>query len=386
MKKMMAKQINYKKLCLSAGFTLLILGVSTLYFDTLTIGSSMERLGLPLLRLMGFITIGLLAGQIIEAMGWTREMAVLARPLFRYSKMGNHCSAAFTMAFISGAAANAMLLEFYEEKKISKLQLFLANYINQFPAFFLHLPTTMFIVIPLTGVAGGFYFLITFLATLVRSFCFLVFGHFFLKTSNQKSSKKTISEKTSVQTQTALQEKKQVQAPNLNEDYTKNNQGSKKPGGKKQDRFALLKTIQKRLPVRIANIFIWVLPIYTLVYILNVNGFFDYLNKTLSTYVTISLMPVESLSIIILSFAAEFTSGFAAAGALMNAGVLSVKQTVMALLIGNVLAFPIRALRHQLPRYMGIFSPKMGLQLLLSGQFFRVLSIIFIGTLYYLAV
>ena len=94
-------------------------------------------------------------------------------------------------------------------------------------------------------------------------------------------------------------------------------------------------------------------------------------------------MPVESLSVIILSFAAEFTSGFAAAGALMNAGILSVKQTVIALLLGNVLAFPIRALRHQLPRYMGIFSPKMGLQLLLSGQFFRMVSILFIGTLYY---
>jgi len=108
---------------------------------------------------------------------------------------------------------------------------------------------------------------------------------------------------------------------------------------------ALLKTIQYRLPVRIANIFTWVLPIYTLVFILNVNGVFNYLNQALSAYVTISLMPVESLSIIILSFAAEFTSGFAAAGALMNAGVLSVKQTVIALLIGNVLAFPIRALQ-----------------------------------------
>ena len=332
-------------------FTLLLLGLSTAYFDTLSLATGVKKLGLPLLRLMGFITLGLLAGQVIEAMGWTREVAVLARPLFRYSKMGNHCSAAFTMAFISGAAANAMLLEFYEEKKISKLQLFLANYTNQFPAFFLHLPTTMFIVLPLTGIAGGLYFLITFLATLFRTFCFLTFGHFYLK------------------------EEPKATSPN-----------SRINNRKKPDKIAIIKTIRKRLPIRIANIFIWVLPIYTLVYILNLNGAFNYLNQALSAYVTINLMPVESLSIIILSFAAEFTSGFAAAGALMNAGVLSVKQTVIALLLGNVLAFPIRALRHQLPRYMGIFSPKIGLQLLLSGQFFRVVSILFIGTLYYLAV
>ncbi len=335
----------------------------------------LKKLGFPLLRLMGFITIGLLAGQIIEAMGWTREVAVLARPLFRFSKMGNHCSAAFTMAFISGTAANAMLLEFYEEQKISKLQLFLANYINQFPAFFLHLPTTMFIVLPLTGIAGGFYFLITFLATLFRTLCFLTFGHVYLNEPIERTDNKTTPGSGDSHKPATTTKKPQATGPK-----------SRMSTRKKPDKIALLKTIQHRLPVRIANIFTWVLPIYTLVFILNVNGVFNYLNQALSAYVTISLMPVESLSIIILSFAAEFTSGFAAAGALMNAGVLTVKQTVIALLLGNVLAFPIRALRHQLPRYMGIFSPKIGLQLLLSGQFFRVASIILIGTLYYLAV
>ena len=72
------------------------------------------------------------------------------------------------------------------------------------------------------------------------------------------------------------------------------------------------------------------------------------------------------------------------AGALLEAGVLTVKQTVLALLIGNILAFPVRALRHQLPRYIGIFSPKMGTQLLLMGQGLRVSSIILVGIIYYL--
>ena len=367
---MVQKQINYRKLCLSVLCTLFILGVSTAYFEPLSLSSGIKRLGLPLVRLMGLISMGLLTGQIIEAMGWTRQMAILARPLFRYSKMGDHCSAAFTMAFLTGEAANAMLLEFYEENKISKLQLFLANYINQFPAFFLHLPTTMFIVLPLTGIAGGYYFLLTFLATVFRTFCFLAFGHFFFKGSDRIRSEQIGPEKDSPNGQTG--------------GHTNETQSKKERTDRKKPEFtAILKIIKNRLPVRIANIFTWVLPIYTLVYILNANGAFDYLNKALSSYVTMTLLPVESLSVIILSFAAEFTSGFAAAGALLNAGVLTVKQTVMALLLGNVLAFPIRALRHQLPRYMGIFSPKMGLQLLISGQLFRVLSILFIGTLYY---
>ena len=134
----------------------------------------------PLFRLMMFITIGLLIGQIIEATGWTKTLAVLARPMFRFGNLGNQCSAAFTTAFFSGITANALLLDFLREGKITRRQLYLSNFINQLPAFFLHLPTTFFIVIPLTGLAGMLYFLITFLAALFRTLLFLLYGYFFL--------------------------------------------------------------------------------------------------------------------------------------------------------------------------------------------------------------
>lgn len=346
------KKLKFQKLGVSLVVTLAMLLLSFVVFDTMDIDFVVRKLGFPLLRLIFFIVIGLVAGQVIEVLGWTREVAVVARPFFRFSRLGNHCSAAFTTAFLSGAAANAMLKDYYEDNKISKGQLFLANYLNQFPAFFLHLPTTMFIVLPLTGVAGAFYFLLTFLATLLRSILFLIFGRFYLKEKGQNeiSAAQPLIEKN-------IKEKPSFQS--------------------------LVKGILNKLPQRIVNILIWVLPIYTLVFILNINGVFDSLNHALSAHVTLSVMPVESLSIVILSFAAEFTSGFAAAGALMDAGVLTIKQTVLALLLGNVLAFPIRALRHQLPRYMGIFAPKMGLQLLLSGQLFRIVSLLGVGLIYY---
>ncbi len=349
---MKQRDIKYKRLGISVCFTLVCLIFSLNYFETVSLSVCLKKLGIPLFRLLTFISIGLLAGQLIESLGWTRHVAVLARPFFRFSNLGNRCSAAFTTAFISGATANAMLLDFYEDKKISKIQLFLSNYINQFPAFFLHLPTTVFIVLPLTGYAGALYFMITFMATLFRTICFMVFGRVYLKSHENLPEERL---------HTGIHEKET-----------------------KKDLVSVMQTIKAKLPRRIINIIVWVLPIYTLVFILNINGFFDYLNQTLAGVVTVNIMPVESLSVVILSFAAEFTSGFAAAGALMDAGVISVKQTVIALLLGNVLAFPIRALRHQLPRYMGIFSPKMGLQLLLSGQVFRVLSILLLGTFYYM--
>jgi len=355
---MKANDIKYKNLVISILFTLACLVFSLNYFENITIVVCLKKLGIPLFRLIMFISIGLLAGQLIESLGWTKQIAIIARPIFGFSNLGNRCSTAFTAAFISGTISNAMLLDFYEDKKISKMQLFLSNYINQFPAFFLHLPTTVFIVLPLTGYAGALYFIITFLATLFRTICFLIFGRFYLKISPEYD-----------------QETIHTESHNARDKITEEN---------KKDLKSIIEKIKSKLPVRIINIIIWVLPIYTIIFLLNRNGFFDYLNKSLANVITLTIMPVESLSVVILSFAAEFTSGFAVAGALMDAGVITIKQTVIALLLGNILAFPIRALRHQLPRYMGIFSPKMGLQLLLSGQIFRVLSIILMGILYYI--
>ncbi len=310
----------------------------------------LSALAWPLMRLMLFIALGLVIGQIIEAAGWAKKLAIVARPLFGFGRLGDHCGAAFTAAFFSGVAANAMLLDFFKEEIINRKQLFLANFINQLPAFFLHLPTTFFIVIPLTGRAGIIYFILTFAAVALRTAGFLIYGHLRLPPSaDDTSATSTVPQPT---------------------------EGSKDPK-------EIWRRIRSRLPGRLAGIATFVVPIYILVSMLNKMGMFDYLREALSGYVVTAFMPMESLSVIILSFAAEFTSGFAAAGALLQAGVLTIKQIVLALLIGNILAFPIRALRHQLPRYMGIFSPKMGAQILFLGQGLRIVSLVAVGIIYY---
>ena len=343
----------YLALAVSAGVSLLVLTVGWMQVDGLTAGRLTARLLWPLMRLLLFITLGLVVGQTIEATNWTQRLAVVAAPLFRYGRIGMRCSAAFTTAFFSGVAANAMLLNFYEEKTITRRQLFLSNLMNQVPAFFLHLPTTFFIVIPLTGWAGGLYFLLTFLALLLRTMLVVGYGRLFCR-------------------------------PGEGEPSDPPPETGQADVGRPAS--SLKEAVVKRLPGRLMRIAIYVIPIYVLVFMINVMGGFDAARQWMAHFVVTSVLPVESLSVVILSFAAEFTSGFAAAGALMKAGVLTVKQTVIALLAGNIIAFPIRALRHQLPRYMGIFSPKMGLELLLLGQALRIVSLIVVGVGYYFLV
>ncbi len=339
---------KYRTLAISSGVSLTMLITGTWLAGDLGVYRITDQLLWPLTRLMFFIAIGLALGQVIEASGWTKTLARLAGPLFRFGNLGEHCSAAFTTAFFSGVSANAMLLEYYKRKKITKKQLFLSNFVNQMPAYFLHLPTTFFIVIPLTRWAGALYFLLTFIAMVFRTIVFLIYGHF------QKGM-------------------------NVNEEREKSL--PKNPKGKTW--VEIWKSIRDRLPARVIGIAIYVLPIYVLVYMLNAMGLFGAARNWLAHYVVTTVVPMESLSVVILSFAAEFTSGFAAAGALLDAGALTIKQTAMALLIGNIVAFPVRSLRHQLPRYIGIFSPVMGTQLLLLGQGFRIVSLIFAGVVYY---
>ncbi len=333
------------------GISLALTGVITAWGMIMLPGvteSLAGRLLWPLGRLTVLIFVGLAAGQLVETMGWTRRLAAIAAPLLSFGRLGPHCSAAFTAAFFSGTTANAMLLEFYRSGKISRRHLFIANLVNQVPAYFLHLPTTVFIVLPLTGKAGAAYFALTFSALVLRTFVTLACGRYMLAGEGQTGPRPA--------------------GPGS---------GSTRPvfNGK---------VFGKRLASRLAGVLTYVMPIYAAVFMVSAGGGFDLARKWLASFVTGRFVPVEAFSLVIIGFAAEFTSGFATAGALMHSGVLTVKEATLALLAGNIVAFPIRALRHQLPRLMGIFAPRLGIQILLLGQASRIVSLAGVGVVYYL--
>ncbi|MFP4649595.1 MAG: nucleoside recognition protein [Desulfobacterales bacterium] len=342
------KTSKYRRFAVSLTVSALIAAAGMAAVDSITPAVAWNRLFVPLVRLCLFIGVGLAIAQVIEARGWTRRLGAVAGPMFSYANLGRRCSAAFSTAFFSGVAANSMLVDFYNDQKITRHQMFLTNFINQLPAYFLHLPTTFFIVVPLTKTAGLIYFGLTFGATLLRTLIFVLWGRLFV-------------------------------SPPRDLDYDRADQE-----GTEAEKNGAWAVIRSRLPSRYASILTYVVPIYTAVYFAAGLGAFEALRNWTARAVTLENLPVEAFSVVILSFAAEFTSGFAAAGALLDQEVITVKQTVIALIAGNVIAFPIRALRHQLPRYMGIFHPKTGLELLLMGQSFRVASLIAVTAVYYM--
>ena len=73
----------FKPLIISLIISGLILLGGLILIPDLNMRQILAKLLQPLTRLMLFITIGLLIGQIIEASGWTKTLSALARPLFR---------------------------------------------------------------------------------------------------------------------------------------------------------------------------------------------------------------------------------------------------------------------------------------------------------------
>lgn len=305
----------------------------------------------PLIRLICFISIGLLVATFIESLNWTSKIATLARPLIRFGNLSETAGASFSMALFSGVSANTMLSEAYEKKTIHKKELILSNLFNSLPTYFLHLPTVFFITAPLIKGAAVIYVGLTFGAAIFRTVSIVILSRFMLPEIDKS---------------TTSHQKTDEQKPN------------------KIDWKGALDKSLKRFKKRIRKIIKFTVPIYILVFLMHRAGIFNSLESGMAEYLSfLSWLTPQSMGIITLHVAAEFTAGLAVAGALLQEGSMNYREVVLALLVGNVLSSPVRAIRHQFPYYAGIFQPKMAAELIMYNQIFRVGSLILLGVIYF---
>lgn len=309
-----------------------------------------ERLIWPLIRLVTFISLGLLVANFIEALNWTRWIGLLARPLARLGHMSDTTSASFSLAIFSGLAANTLLAEAYDKQQMSRRELIIANLFNSLPTYFTHLPTIFFITVPLIHAAAFFYLGLTVGAAVLRTLLIVAISRIILPKSEQ--------------TLTASSQADQAQ---------------KKPTWHD----ALQKSL-RRFKRRINKVLVFTVPIYIVIFIMHRIGFFRELEAVAAQYLAmIPWLSPQAMGIITLHLAAELTAGVAAAGALLQEGTMSQREIILALLVGNILSSPLRAVRHQFPYYAGIFKPAMAAQLIFYSQAFRVMSLVVVGVFYY---
>ncbi|KJR99805.1 MAG: membrane protein [Desulfobulbaceae bacterium BRH_c16a] len=302
---------------------------------------------LPIARLTLFITLGLFIANFIESLNWTHKLAGLVRPLLKAGRLSSVTGASFTVAFISGVSSNTMLAEAFDKGQLSRTELYLANLFNALPRFFLHLPTVFFLTAPMIKFGAFFYVGLTFAAALLQTLLVVGIGRLFLPAGAESTF---------------------IAVPGKAKTTWRN---------------AFTKSI-KRLKKRIGKILLFMIPVYILFFLFNKYGLFTRLEEYLATKAWfLSWLNPQSLGIVILHVTAEFSAGLAAASVLLAENSLTTKEVVLALLVGNILSTPIRAIRHQLPYYTGIYSPRLALQLIGVSQTARALCIILVAVFYY---
>ncbi|MFP5220753.1 MAG: hypothetical protein ACLGSA_00530 [Acidobacteriota bacterium] len=302
----------------------------------------------PILKLLGALSLSLLAANLVETLNWTRFLARFARPLIRAGHMQDIVGASFSMAFFSGMAANTMLSEAHQQGRLSDRELVLANMFNSLPTYFLHLPTMIFVTVPFLGRAAAVYVGMTLGAALLRTLGIVLAGRVLLEQLPEGCVECQLPER----------------GPTWREALSKS---------------------WKRFKKRITKICLITVPIYAAMVALNSWGAFAAAERFIADNLSfLDWLSPKAASIVVFGMAAEFTAGLAAAGALLNAGDLPQKDVVLALLLGNLLSTPMRAFRHQFPYYAGIFRPALAMKLIVHNQSFRAASLLVVGVGYYI--
>ncbi len=236
----------------------------------------------PFGKLLLYLGVGLFIGQAMESLGWSARIGAKVRPLVSWGRFGSESAAAFSASFFSGILANTMLMSSYQDSKLNRRELTLSYLLNTgLPGFILHLPTTFFILVPLTRTAGLIYLGLTCMAALLRTAGVLAVARVLLKPT-------------------------QASGP-----------VAESPGQPVKARF---ETIWKKFHRRFFRLICYTMPIYVLIFVAQQAGFFNWLREATASAVSVTFLPVESASVVIFSVATEFSSGIAAAGALLSSG------------------------------------------------------------------
>ncbi|MDR2800763.1 MAG: hypothetical protein LBB52_05790 [Desulfovibrio sp.] len=305
-----------------------------------------DKLFLPLARLCATMCLGLLAASLIESLHWTSAIAKAAAPLAGLGRLRAPSAASFALAFFSPATANSLLAQAHSRGEISRAETILANLFNSTPSVLVHLPTLLSLTLAFLGARALIYVGLVLSAAILRTLVTALAGRAFLSPP-----------------------------PPL-------------PKEKEENRplRATLKVTLRRFKSRAAKLVIFTVPVYCLFFAAQNAGWFASAENLLAASGVFSFLQPEAAGITVLYLVSESGAALSAAACLAESSSLPTREIIMALLIGNILSSPLRALRHQLPSYAGIFSPRFALTLVLTNQACRATSLaLAAGTYYFFA-
>ncbi|MGC9515709.1 nucleoside recognition protein [Methanocrinis sp.] len=272
----------------------------------------------PILAMMAF---GLFGAGVLTELGLMRSLARIARPIFSFTRLPDACASAFVVSLGSAVAANGMVARFRDEGCLEEKEVVLCAVMNSIPVYVRELFTYQIpIVIPALGlVVGGFYALVFIITALVKISVVVVLSRLFLDEGSCRVPEKT------QQGRVSLKE-------------------------------AVIRAFrrERRLFFKIAAIYI---TMTTLVFALRDREAFE----AFSVLPLAELFGIPPESIVPLTtYVASPIVGISLLGPMIASDGISHIQAMIVLMLGSMFMLPFFAARSLLPRYIGLFGPRLG--------------------------
>lgn len=267
---------------------------------------------------------GIILMELLIELGWVQKLGFITAPFMRFGHLREEVGVSFFVSFGSPTAGNSMVAELNKKGLIDDKETLIASLVTSFPATFIFVRDLTPVLIILLGTTGIIYLGIIVGVGLLRTVISLALGRFLLP------PKKTAIIQQNIKT--------------------------------KKFRNALQSAILSSwVPLRkiIPTMIIAAIIVFQLIDI----GFFDMLSAYLKDLPVLKSLPVQALPIIAAWFASN-VGAYTIAGKLLTDGIMTSKEIVITLLLGRVLSSIVR-LRFTIPYYTGIFSPKLGMQIML---------------------
>lgn len=288
------------------------------------------------------LAAGIIAAEVLVALGWMRRLAWLGRPLTALGHLPDECAVSFVTAFMSPAAANAMLVRHHQNGIIDRRALIATAIVNTFPGVILHWRTVLPAALPLIGRWGLVYYGLLVLVGLLKTVV------------------------------VALTTRLLLAPPDKGRREIPPGQESRLPLGQ------LLGASLRRSWRPLWRILSTAVPMALAAFALIESGVFVALERHLDF--VLDYLPLAPAALAVVAARVVSNVGaFAVAGGLLTAGQLGGRDVVLALLVGNLLATGLN-LRYLVPYYLGIFGPRLGVQVLAMSTLLRLAVMVVVIT------
>ena len=285
----------------------------------------------PILAMIG---IGLFGAGVLTEMGLLQGIARIASPLFSFTRLPDACASAFVVSLGSAVAANGMVARFRDEGCLNEREVILCAIMNSIPVYFRELFTYQIpIVLPALGLlVGGFYALVFIVTALFKISVVVIASRLFLDEGSCRVPERVHQERVSL-------------------------------------RVAVRRSFrrERRLFFKIAAIY---LTMTAAVFALRDRGAFEAFSVL--PLAEIFGIPPESI-VPLTTYVASPIVGISLLGPMIHSNGITPVQAMIVLMLGSMFMLPLFAARGLLPRYVGLFGPRLGVGIVLFSTGMSIL-------------